>query len=96
MDEHRKTATTGSEIASAPILGGKIWLRISADTRPGARRAAKFSYSPDRVVFNPIGTSFVLNNEWKFFMGYRYGIFNYATQSLGDGVRVLSFTMSSP
>jgi hypothetical protein len=24
-----------------------------------------------------------MGNAWQFFMGYRYAIFNYATQSLG-------------
>jgi hypothetical protein len=29
-------------------------------------------------------------------MGYRYAIFNYATQSLGGSVTVDSFTMTTP
>ncbi len=33
------------------------------------------------------------NGDW---MGYRYGIFNYATQSLGGLVTVDSFTMMKP
>ena len=75
----------GTEVANAPISGGKIWLRVSADIRPGEERTGNFSYSTDGVTFKSIGPSFVLNNEWMFFMGYRYGIFNYATQSLGGG-----------
>ena len=53
-------------------------------------------YSLDGKTFTPIGEPFVLNSEWMFFMGYRYGIFNYATQSLGGVVNVASFTMTSP
>ena len=34
----------------------------------------------------PLGPAFVLNNAWEFFMGYRFGIFNYATQALGGAV----------
>ena len=29
-------------------------------------------------------------------MGYRYGIFNYATKQLGGEVKVASFTMATP
>jgi beta-xylosidase len=96
MDKQWKTVNTGTEIASAPISGGKIWFRVSADIRPGAKQTGNFSYSTDGTTFKPIGASFVLNNEWMFFMGYRYGIFNYATQSLGGIVSVSSFTMTSP
>jgi hypothetical protein len=37
-----------------------------------------------------------MNNAWQFFMGYRYGIFNYATSSLGGTVTVARFTLSTP
>jgi len=96
MDEDWKTVTTGIQLASAPISGGRVWLRAGADIRPGTKRAGIFSYSTDGVTFKPLGPSFVLNHEWRFFMGYRYGIFNYATQSLGGAAVVSSFTMSSP
>jgi hypothetical protein len=75
---------------------GRIWLRASADIRPGEGRTAKFSYSTDGRTFTPIGTPFVLNNHWQFFMGYRYAIFNYAMQSLGSEVNVSSFTVTTP
>jgi hypothetical protein len=29
-------------------------------------------------------------------MGYRYAIFNYATQALGGSVSVASFTLATP
>jgi len=37
-----------------------------------------------------------LNNSWEFFMGYRFGIFNYATQALGGAVTVRSFDLTTP
>ena len=37
-----------------------------------------------------------MNNAWQFFMGYRFGIFNYATQSLGGSVGVASFQLATP
>jgi hypothetical protein len=78
------------------VSGGRIWLRASADIRPGSGRTATFSYSTDGTTFVPLGPAFVLNNAWEFFMGYRFGIFNYATQALGGAVTVRSFDLTTP
>ncbi|MEU9324597.1 hypothetical protein AB0D91_12415 [Streptomyces canus] len=37
-----------------------------------------------------------VGNDWCFLMGYRYALFNHATQALGDAVRVLRFELSTP
>lgn len=91
MDEHWQTVAKGREVARAPLVAGRVWLRVTADVRPGAPRTSQFSYSTDGVRFLPLGTPFPLNAQWQFFMGYRFGIFNYATQALGGSVKVLSF-----
>jgi len=96
MDRHWNTASTGSEVASIPITGQKIWLRVAADIHPGPGHTANFSYSLDGKSFEPLGPPFVLNANWPFFMGYRYAIFNYATQSLGGDVAVQSFAITTP
>ena len=70
-----------------------IWLRATADIHPGAGKLASFQYSTTGANFQNIGNPYTLNNTWEFFLGYRYGIFNYATQSLGGSVLVKSFTM---
>jgi beta-xylosidase len=90
------TTGTGTERAGAAVSGGKIWLRVSADIRPGSGRTASFSYSTNGTTFSSLGPAFTLNNNWQFFMGYRFGIFNYATQSLGGSVAVSQFTVSAP
>ncbi|MFG3706072.1 family 43 glycosylhydrolase [Micromonospora sp. NPDC047670] len=90
------TTGTGTEIASAPVSGGRIWLRANADIRPGSGRQARFSYSVDGVTFIPLGNAFTLNNAWQFFMGYRFGVFNYATRSLGGTVTVRQFSLTTP
>ncbi|WP_422742223.1 RICIN domain-containing protein [Micromonospora sp. WMMD754] len=90
------TTSTGTEIAGAPVSGGRIWLRANADIRPGSGRQARFSYSTDGVTFVPLGNALTLNNAWQFFMGYRFGIFNYATQSLGAAVTVRQFSLTTP
>ncbi|MEU7825526.1 family 43 glycosylhydrolase [Catellatospora sp. NPDC049133] len=96
MDGSWNTTGTGSENASASISGGRIWLRVNADIRPGSGRQARFSYSTDGTNFTALGSAFTLNNAWQFFMGYRFGIFNYATQALGGSVTVSRFDLTTP
>jgi len=78
------------------VSGGRIWLRISADIHPGSGKQGRFFYSTDGVNFTQLGAGFVMGNDWPFFMGYRYAIFNYATQALGGSVSVASFTLATP
>ncbi|WP_055480165.1 family 43 glycosylhydrolase [Sphaerimonospora mesophila] len=96
MNSSWQTTSTGSEAASAAVSGGRIWLRVNADIRPGTGRQARFSYSTDGTNFTTLGPAFTLNNAWQFFMGYRFGIFNYATQSLGGSVTVRRFDLTTP
>jgi beta-xylosidase len=96
MNSSWNTTGTGTEVASAPVAGGRVWLRANADIRPGAGRLGRFSYSTDGVNFTALGSGFAMNNAWQFFMGYRFGIFNYATQALGGAVTVRQFQLATP
>ena len=96
MDSGWRTTGTGTEVASADLSGARIWLRANADIRPGSGRQARFSYSTDGVTFTPLGSGFTLNNAWQFFMGYRFGVFNHATQALGGAVTVQRFELTTP
>jgi beta-xylosidase len=96
MDSNWNTTNTGTEVAGATVSGGRIWLRVNANINPGSGRQASFSYSTDGLTFQPLGSGFTLNNAWQFFMGYRFGIFNYATQSLGGTVTVERFAITTP
>ncbi|GAA2564648.1 hypothetical protein GCM10010435_41330 [Winogradskya consettensis] len=96
MDASWNTTGTGNETAGATVSGGRIWLRAAADIRPGSGRQATFSYSTDGVTFTTLGPAFTLTNAWQFFMGYRFGIFDYATQALGGAVTVRSFALTTP
>lgn len=91
MDKGWKTFSDAKVVASVPVQTTQLWFRVSADIRPGAGRIAVFSFSTDGKTFRTIGEPFVLNAAWPFFMGYRFAIFNYATQSLGGAVRVKLF-----
>jgi beta-xylosidase len=96
MNSSWGTTGTGTEAASANISGGRIWLRVNADIRPGTGRQGRFSYSTDGVTFTSLGPAFTMNNAWQFFMGYRFGIFNHATQALGGAVTVRRFDLTTP
>ena len=96
MDGSWNTTSTGSEAASAEFSGSKVWLRLAADIRPGSGRQGKFSYSTDGTTFTSLGPGYGMNNSWEFFMGYRYGIFNFSTVATGGAVLVKSFTLTTP
>ncbi|MFF1833375.1 family 43 glycosylhydrolase [Streptomyces sp. NPDC058231] len=96
MDGNWNTTGTGCELASAIVPGSRIWLRASADIRPGAARPGTFSYSTDGITFTRLGPDFSMGDDWRFFMGYRFALFNHATQALGGSVRVTRFELSTP
>jgi beta-xylosidase len=96
MDRRWNTTSTGKEVASVPLTKHKLWLRVAADIHPGPNHAATFSYSLDGKSFQLIGEPFEMTTAWQFFMGYRYGIFNYSTKQLGGSISVKSFTLDQP
>ena len=85
-------------IAEIPLHQTKIWLRVDADFRPvegrqGGRDAANFYYSLDGSEWTQIGTArYPLRFDWqRFFMGTKFGIFNYATKRTGGYVDINQF-----
>ncbi|KAF9891880.1 hypothetical protein FE257_002842 [Aspergillus nanangensis] len=94
MDADWNTNSTGTEVATADFDDEAVWLRVTADITPG-NGSGQFSYSLDGETFTNLGDPYVLNNDWEFFMGYRFGIFNFATSELGGSVRLSSFTLST-
>ncbi|MFC4626861.1 family 43 glycosylhydrolase [Promicromonospora alba] len=81
---------------SGGSAGGRVWLRATADIRPGSGRQATFSYSTDGATFQPLGPAFTLDDRPHFFMGYRFAIFNHATVALGGSVTVNRFSLTTP
>jgi hypothetical protein len=76
--------------------GRRVWLRVTADIRPGPGRQATFSYSTDGTTFTPLGPAFTLGDRPNFFMGHRFAIFNHATAALGGAVTVNRFSVTTP
>jgi beta-xylosidase len=85
------TISDGATVGTAAISVGKAWFRVSLDARAAGTHLANFFYSTDGSSFNQLGGSFTLDTGFNYFMGYRFGIFNFATQALGGSIKVLSF-----
>jgi len=88
-----ETISTGNTMASATIVKGKTWLRGTMEAAATSAHGISFEYSVDGMTFTPLGTSYKMNTDWSYFIGYRWGIFNYATKALGGSISVSSFTM---
>lgn len=93
MDSDWNTVSKGTETATAEFSGTEIWLRVEADITPHAG-SGQFSYSLDGKEFTNLGDVYELNSDWEFFMGYRFGIFNFATAETGGSVVVSEFSLS--
>ncbi|KAK4957163.1 hypothetical protein LTR10_005121 [Elasticomyces elasticus] len=70
-----------------------VWLRLHANVAPASDKLGTFFYSFDGHDFTQLGTGYEMNTTYFFFLGYRYGIFNFATEELGGSVTVKSFDM---
>ncbi|KAI1437094.1 glycoside hydrolase family 43 protein [Xylaria sp. CBS 124048] len=68
-----------------------LWLRALLDARASGTLDANFSYSLDGSEYVQIGEPYTLWTSYAYFMGYRFGIFNYATKALGGSVRLSYF-----
>ena len=88
-----------STVALQQLKQQKLWLRIDADFRPQTGKGmmpgtdtAKFYYSLDGQEWHKIGSDYRLNFDWRrFFMGSKFGIFNYATKKVGGYVDIDEF-----
>ncbi|KAI0391835.1 glycoside hydrolase family 43 protein [Xylariaceae sp. FL0594] len=91
------TNNNGSVVATA-VLGSDVktlWLRADLDARASGTYGANFSYSLDGSRFVRLGVDkvkpYTMWTNWAYFMGYRFGIFNYATKALGGSVKIEYF-----
>lgn len=86
-----QTHSNGSVVASRPFSSRRVWFRLIADIQSGGSKLVNFSYSTDGIQFTQFGEPATLSTAWNYFMGIRFGIFNYATKALGGHVKVISF-----
>lgn len=72
-----------TELESVPLSQNKVYLKIDCDFRDKID-VAKFFYSLDGKTWNTIGGELKMEYTLvEHFMGYRFGLFNYATKTVG-------------
>jgi beta-xylosidase len=92
LTDREKAVTTVDEkvIESVELKRTQVWLRLDGDFQPGHHDAANFYYSIDGTEWKQIGTkNYRMQFDYRrFFMGTKFGIFNYATKKTGGYVDV--------
>ena len=66
----------GGRVARVPLAAGRVWLRAACDF---LREEARFSYSTDGRIFQPIGDPFRLVFQLMTFQGVRYSLFAFGS-----------------
>ncbi|HMP92367.1 MAG TPA: glycoside hydrolase 43 family protein [Phnomibacter sp.] len=86
-----QAAADGKQTAveKIPLFKNKIFLKATCNFRDRAD-VAQFYYSQDNKNWLPIGKPLQMRYTLPHFMGYRFGLFNYATQQTG-GVAAFDF-----
>jgi hypothetical protein len=70
---------------SIPLKQKTVYLKAECNFRDLADMAY-FYYSLDGTTWMPIGTQLKMEYSMPHFMGYRFGLFNYATRTPGGYV----------
>lgn len=79
------TSGTPQEITRVGLYQDRVHFRIDMDFRNQTDQA-RFYYSLDGNNWTSIGNTLRMTYDLKHFMGYRFALFNYATQSTGGYV----------
>lgn len=83
----RDRRTEPVEVESVELTQSKVYLRAVCDFREkaggGQNDTARFFYSLDGKLWTAIGDTLQMRYTLPHFMGYRFGLFNYATKQPG-------------
>ena len=95
-DREKAVTNVEEKVVETVALSPKqttICLKVTGDFQPGHGDAANFYYSLDGKEWAQIGTKNyrMVFDYRRFFMGSKFGIFNYATKSVGGYVDVDEF-----
>ena len=95
-DREKAVTNVEEKVVETVALSPKqttICLKVTGDFQPGHNDAANFYYSLDGKEWAQIGTKNyrMVFDYRRFFMGSKFGIFNYATKSVGGYVDVDEF-----
>ena len=80
-------ASTGKPVEEVciPLKQNKVYLKASCDFN-NRKDEGLFYYSLDGKNWNQVGNKLKMAYTMPHFMGYRFGLFNYATQNVGGYV----------
>jgi beta-xylosidase len=80
-------ASTGipKEVETVPINQKNVFFKAECDFT-NMKDTARFFYSVDGKTWTPFGTPLKMSYTLPHFMGYRFGLFNYATKHIGGYV----------
>ena len=70
------------EMQSIPVTQNMVYLKVECNFIK-RKDVADFFYSPDGKSWTPIGSTLKMAYTLPHFMGYRFGLFNYATKNVG-------------
>lgn len=70
------------EVQQIPLAQNQVYLKIDCDFTD-RKDQATFAYSLDGKAWNSIGDTLKMTYAIPHFMGYRFGLFNYATKNTG-------------
>lgn len=73
------------EVQSVPLTQNKVYLKAECDFKE-LKDTAEFFYSLDGKSWNSIGSQLHMKYTLPHFIGYRFGLFNYATKEVGGFV----------
>jgi beta-xylosidase len=76
------TGGTPVEAQVIPLNQKSIYFKAECDFT-NRKDIANFFYSLDGKIWTPIGTQLKMAYTIPHFMGYRFGVFNYATKNVG-------------
>ena len=91
-DREKKVENVEEKVVeSVELKQNKIWLKIDANFIPRTD-IANFFYSLDGKEWKQMGDDYRMSFDWRrFFMGQKFGIFNYSTKKVGGYVDVNEF-----
>jgi beta-xylosidase len=91
QDSQRYITTVNAEGDSVqekghvPLAQDVVYLKVDADFRD-LKDQAQFYFSLDAQTWKPLGKPLAMKYTLPHFMGYRFGLFNFATQTPGGHV----------
>lgn len=78
----RERTSSVREVERVPLTGKQVFLKAECDFRNKTDKA-RFLYSVDGKSWTGIGNELKMSYTIPHFMGYRFGLFNYATKETG-------------